>query len=307
MKKLLKLTMIAMLASGVAHASYDQKPLANTKGGTGSAIQTSNRVVITDTTGHLVSTFPTTDTELLYLHNVTSSIQTQINNKAGVGLNNLGFTGINADLFPSSTATINLGAGTLAFNNAYVVTIKDTTAVTSIDPINRHLHNGVGTKVLDYYGTSVDVTNLGLSGSVSGKTTLKTAATTTDHSVTLPSNVCGSGQYWSDNGSGVLSCTSVTSGTITVVDGGNTGYSIQSTDGLIRSGTTLTADRTYTLDACSSNIGERHVVKNLPSQTFNVIVDGNGSETIDGALTYTLTPGDSVTVVCAVSGAWDVE
>lgn len=96
-----------------------------------------------------------------------------------------------------------------------------------------------------------------------------------------------------------------------VADGGNAAYSILSTDDHVRSGTTLTADRTYTLPVCNaSNIGERHVVKNLPAQTFNIILAGNGSDLVDGSANATLHPGDSKPVICAVfaaAGTWDIE
>jgi hypothetical protein len=94
----------------------------------------------------------------------------------------------------------------------------------------------------------------------------------------------------------------------TVTNGGNTAYTILATDENVRTGTALTTGRTYTLPACvSGNIGKIYKVKNTPSQTFNITVAANGSDTVDGAATYVLAPGDSVTVICAVAAAWDVE
>jgi hypothetical protein len=94
----------------------------------------------------------------------------------------------------------------------------------------------------------------------------------------------------------------------TVTNGGNTAYIILATDMNIRSGTTLTADRTYTLPACiSGNIGKRYRIKNVAGQTHNIVLAPNGSDTIDLASTYTLFPGDAVEVLCSVAAAWDVQ
>jgi len=92
-----------------------------------------------------------------------------------------------------------------------------------------------------------------------------------------------------------------------VVNGGNAAYTILAADRYVRSGTTLTANRTYTLPACAGgNIGEVHDIKNLPTQTFNVILAGDGSDTVEGSATITLNPGDSQSVICGAAGAWDV-
>jgi hypothetical protein len=48
-------------------------------------------------------------------------------------------------------------------------------------------------------------------------------------------------------------------------------------------------DITLTLPTAVGHAGERMRVKRINSAAGNVIVDGNGSETIDGGLTYTLT------------------
>jgi hypothetical protein len=94
---------------------------------------------------------------------------------------------------------------------------------------------------------------------------------------------------------------------LNVIDGGDANYSIQTTDDYVRSTTALTADRTYTLPACVANIGEVHDIKNKTGQTFNIILEGDGTDTIEGSLNQTLNPGDSLTVVCAVAGEWDIK
>lgn len=93
----------------------------------------------------------------------------------------------------------------------------------------------------------------------------------------------------------------------TVVNGGNTAYTILATDQHVRSGTTLTAQRTYTLDACTTNIGEQHEVKHVAGNAFTIVLAGNGGDTIDGSANVTLNPGDSYQVICAASGKWDLE
>lgn len=98
-----------------------------------------------------------------------------------------------------------------------------------------------------------------------------------------------------------------TQGKQVVTNGGNAAYTILSTDDHVRTTTTLTAQRTYTLPACTTNIGERHVVKNLPAQTFDIILAGNGSDNIDSSNTHTITPGSALSVVCAASAVWDIQ
>lgn len=97
---------------------------------------------------------------------------------------------------------------------------------------------------------------------------------------------------------------------VTPIDGGNAAYSILAADKYVRTTTTLTVDRAYTLPVCNaSNLGETHMVKNLPAQTKNIILTSAGSDNIDGNATFTLLPGDSANVVCGVftsAGTWDL-
>lgn len=61
---------------------------------------------------------------------------------------------------------------------------------------------------------------------------------------------------------------------------------------------TAGGDITITLPAVSTNAGVQYVIKKMEN-TYNVIIDGNASETIDGATTATLTTQyESVTLVC---------
>jgi hypothetical protein len=190
---------------------------------------------------------------------------------ANTALSNLASVAINTSLLPATAGSANIGSAALPFGTDYEQ-------------------------------------ELDLIGSTSGNVQVKAAAVTTPWTITLPAAVCSSGQYWADNGSGVYSCTTLTTPNVTVTNGGDTAYAILSTDQHIRSGTTLTAPRTYTLPACTSlTIGKKFEIKNLPSQTFNLTVATSGSDMIDGSSTWVLEPGDSVPVVCAVATAWDVE
>lgn len=100
---------------------------------------------------------------------------------------------------------------------------------------------------------------------------------------------------------------SLVTNSISVTDGGNTNYSILAANSHVRTGTALTAPRTYTLPLCTGgNIGEIHSVKNDSTQIFNLTLSGNGGDTIDHAPTIVLFPGGAAPVVCAVSGNWDI-
>jgi hypothetical protein len=128
---------------------------------------------------------------------------------------------------------------------------------------------------------------------------------TSSYDMTLPLAQGAANTVLTNNGSGTLSWAS---NNWSVVNGGNAAYSILAADQHVRTTTTLTADQTWTLPVCSGpNIGERHEIKNTPSQTFNIILDGNAVDLIDGNLTVTLLPGDSYNVICAVAGTWDIE
>ena len=113
-------------------------------------------------------------------------------------------------------------------------------------------------------------------------------------------------QYYGTNGSSTRGWYNLPTSTCTVANGGDAPYTILAGGCEVRSGTTLTADRAYTLPACSANIGETHRVKNLPAQTFNLILTAAGSDLIDGNATLTIMPGDSYTVICGASGTWDI-
>jgi hypothetical protein len=76
--------------------------------------------------------------------------------------------------------------------------------------------------------------------------------------------------------------------------------------------TALTTDRripctgtfTLTLYAASSNEGEWLIIKN--NGTGTITIDGNASETIDGALTVDIAAGDSITIYCNGTN-WEID
>lgn len=150
------------------------------------------------------------------------------------------------------------------------------------------------------------VNSAGLAAALSDET--GTGVSVFSISPALAGNPTAPTQTVGDNSTRLATTAFVQAAIVTsVVNGGNTAYSILSSDGHVRSGTTLTADRTYTLPACTTNIGEKHDIKNLPAQTFNIILAGNGGDVIDGLASKTINPGSSVPVICAASGVWDVQ
>lgn len=77
-------------------------------------------------------------------------------------------------------------------------------------------------------------------------------------------------------------------------------YTVLDTDGFSTIFvTTAGTNRTITLPLAANNAGRTLYIKKVDSGTGQVIVDGNGTETIDGNLTFTLfLQFDSVTVEC---------
>lgn len=97
----------------------------------------------------------------------------------------------------------------------------------------------------------------------------------------------------------------VGSSILVTVNGGNGIYTILPGDQYIRTGTALTAPRTYTMSPAAA-VGEVHRIKNLASQTFNLTVAANGAETIDGLASIVLAPGLAVDLICGAIGKWEI-
>ena len=62
--------------------------------------------------------------------------------------------------------------------------------------------------------------------------------------------------------------------------------------------TETTADRTHTLPAVSGNSGRQISIQIAASTTKLITIDGNASETIDGALTRIMWAGEAATLLC---------
>lgn len=92
------------------------------------ALTNHNRALVSDASGFITES-TSTSTEVGFLSGVTSAIQTQLDNKATITLNNLGTTSINADLLPSATNTRNLGSASLNFATANVRNIAAATDI----------------------------------------------------------------------------------------------------------------------------------------------------------------------------------
>lgn len=83
-------------------------------------------------------------------------------------------------------------------------------------------------------------------------------------------------------------------------------YTLSKTDRVITADCT-SGNVTITLPPVSGNTGRRFVVKRTDASVNNVIVAGDGSETIDGSNTYTMsTQYDSVTVLCDGTEWWTI-
>jgi hypothetical protein len=304
------LILIALLITSSAFAGYVQSPYPIGKGGTGSSSQVANKAVTTDASGHIVSSSATTDSEIGFVSGVTSGIQVQLNGKASVGLGNLSGVAINADLLCASSGSCKLGSASIPFGDSYLNLLKDGSSVVSVDLLNRQLKNTSGVAVANFSSSNFSAPDIFLTGATSGHVSLGAPSVTTSYPLVFPAAQGASGQYLANDGSGNFSWASPSSIPWSVVDGGNAPYSILAANDVVRSSTTLTADRAYTLPVCNaSNIGEKHVIKNLPSQTKNIILTAAGSDNVDGAATQTVLPGDSMSVVCAAfasAGTWDL-
>lgn len=128
----------------------------------------------------------------------------------------------------------------------------------------------------------------------------------------------------------ILTCRDNGTVFFTVLDGGNVGASVTAPTSALHTtafaaatnsvsiDTTLTtahhtlrvdatsANRTVTLPAASGCSGRIYVVKKIDSSGNTVTIDGNASETIDGALTKVLTAQYEKTMIQSNGSSWDV-
>jgi len=84
---------------------------------------TANRALISDANG-LPTHSATTATELGHVSGVTSAIQTQLNGKATLALDNLASVQTNADIIPAADNARDMGSSTKAFRDYYGYSLK---------------------------------------------------------------------------------------------------------------------------------------------------------------------------------------
>ena len=106
--------------------------------------------------------------------------------------------------------------------------------------------------------------------------------------------------------SGKTLTTPIVNGLKVKVNAKSANYTVVATDVLIPVTTGSSADVTITLPAATGT-GLYLIIKKIDSGNKNVVIDGAGSETIDGALTKTIsTQYGAVVIVDAGTGVWDL-
>lgn len=125
--------------------------------------------------------------------------------------------------------------------------------------------------------------SLGLAGATAGIATLSPAANTTNHTVTLPANVCSNNQVWTDNGSGVMSCNSAPAPSYTspnlvkiLTQGSTTGWYM----------TTSALAANVNVGCTYTNNGHTYVVVSQATTGATIIYVSGASTPASGTLTY---------------------
>jgi len=269
---------LALLTSSVANAAYVQPPHPVSKGGTGSASLTDGSLVIGNGTAAVTLLGGTNDTVLIGATGADPTfgkiVNAHVDNAAAIAYSKLDLTTsiVNGDI---------AAAAAIAFSKLASLT-------------SGNILVGSAGNVATSVAMSGDATIV-----ASGALTLATVNGNVGSFTNANITVDAKGRI-----------TAASNGTIsprTITDGGDAAYTILAGDDHVRSGTTLTANRTYTLPSCAANIGKEYEIKNKAGQTFNIILEADAAETIDGALNVTILPGDSIPVVCAVAGEWDIQ
>lgn len=101
-----------------------------------------DRVLVTDGSGDLAESTVTT-AELDNLAGTTSPVQTQLDDKADIRLDNLGTTAVNADIVPFASGSVNLGTTTQKWNAIFIDSIRNSSNQEKID-VNSALLRATG-------------------------------------------------------------------------------------------------------------------------------------------------------------------
>lgn len=235
------------------------------------AALTASRAMVTDASG-VASSSAVTATELGYVSGVTSAIQTQMDTKI---TENVGAI-VNADV----NAAAAIARSKLASGTASHVLINDGSGVMSSEASLDETRGGTAqTTVVAgdiLYGSAADTWSRLAKGSDGQVLKLASGLPSWASAVASLSVSSKSADY-----------TATTSDDVLLVDASG-------------------AARTITLYASSGNSGKVLHVKKTDSSANSVTVDGNASETIDGATTKVLAlQYESVTIVCDGSN-WHV-
>lgn len=142
------------------------------------------------------------------------------------------------------------------------------------------------------------------SASGTSKITLKApAALSADETYILPTADGSGGQVLSTDGSGQLSF--VNNGGTRTVNSYSSDQTLTTANDIVLvdpSSSTIT----ITLPAVSGNTGLLYTIKQITDSTNNVIIDGNGSETINGATTYTLDIANAFIDIFCDGSSWHI-
>ncbi len=140
--------------------------VSNTQIASGAAIDlsklatvTASRALVSNGSGQ-ISASSVTSTELGYLSGVSSSIQTQLSNKASTDLSNLTATSIGQSLIAATTNSVDLGSSSKVWANAYIGSVA----------IGSDIHaNGTNelSLVADVHNTTAGAINLTANGAAS--------------------------------------------------------------------------------------------------------------------------------------------